>query len=389
MTIRTDRARVTGLLTGALFVFAATPALASTLIVSSGSTPCPGAAYATIQDAVNAAAPHDEVRVCAGTYAEQIVIPAGKDGLVVRSSEPLGAVIQAPAAMTDPGDVVRINAARDVTLEGFTIAGPLPDALFCSLFPRTGVRVNGGGSATIRANRITDIRSETSDLRGCQNGVPILVGSAPEGETGTAVIAQNPIEAYQKTGVLVDNAGSSAFVLGNTVTGDGPNVTIAQNGIQVSNGADAVVNGNWIAGQIYSPSPLASALIVYLPGRVSIVRNNVSDTDYGIVTIDATAPEIRDNKVFACAANGIDLDEETIGTTGALVAGNESHDNTFDGIFVSPASKGNDVRDNRMFADKAFDAEDDSTGDGTAGTANRWLHDHCKTDNHGGLLCEP
>jgi parallel beta-helix repeat protein len=105
------------------------------------------------------------------------------------------------------------------------------------------------------------------------------------------------------------------------------------------------------------------------------------------VTVDATAPEIRDNTVAACTAEGFDIDEETSGTTGALIVGNESHDNGLDGIYVSGSSANNDIRENHMFADRELDARDDSTGHGTAGTANRWRRDRCKTDNRGGLLC--
>ena len=56
-------------------------------------------------------------------------------------------VIKAPLVMTDPGDIVTINGAQNITLRDFTVAGPLPDSLFCSLFLRTGVRVIGGGTS--------------------------------------------------------------------------------------------------------------------------------------------------------------------------------------------------------------------------------------------------
>src|ERR1700723_2499901 len=138
MTTRMDCMRAVGVLAGVAAVFTSASAFAATRKVSGGATHCSGAAYSTIQAAVTAAAEGDEIAVCPGTYAEQLTIPAGKDGLVLRSTERLAAVIVAPATMSDPGDLVRINGARHVTIEGFTIAGPLPDALFCSLFPRAG-----------------------------------------------------------------------------------------------------------------------------------------------------------------------------------------------------------------------------------------------------------
>ncbi len=398
MRISKRHRRASGVVAFGLVVFGAGSASAATLRVGAGgvgargvgagSSPCPGATFSKIQAAIDAAAPGDEIAVCPGTYAEQLVIPAGKSGLVVRSTQPRAAEIEAPATMSDPGDIVRIHAARDVTLEGFTIAGPLPDALFCSLYPRAGVRVDWRSLCHDRDNHITEIRSRSAAYRGCQSGFAILVGSELEEEVGTARVEGNAIDAFQKTGILVDHAGSSAFVVGNQVTGDGPSVTIGQNGIQISYGAVAFVTDNWVSGEIYAPSPISAAILLYLPGRTSLLGNHVSDADYGIFTADAPAPQIEGNEVFACTADGIALDEETSGTTGARVEGNEAHDNGLDGIYVSRMSSQSVVRENRMFADGELDARDDSSGHGTAGTANTWVANHCKTDNHGGLLCE-
>jgi parallel beta-helix repeat protein len=369
--------------------FAATSSSAATLLVSDGGTPCPGATYTTIQGAVDAAAPRDTIAVCRGTYAEQVTIPAGKDGIFLRSTEPLAAIIEAPAVMSDPGDIVQITAARDVTLEGFTVAGPLPNALFCSAFPRTGVRVAGGGSATLRFNHFTQIRSADPSLRGCQNGMAIVVGGRADGEVGSAFIVGNTIDEYQKDGVLVGNAGSSAIVLENLVIGDGPNGQIAQNGIEIGTGADGVVAWNRVSGQVYAPSPLASGLIFNAPGHIEATGNRVEKADYGIVALDVAGALISGNAVSTCRANGIDLDEVTTGTSGTALFGNDAYDNGIDGIFVSARSVGNHVRENRMRGNARLDAEDSSTGNGTAGTGNAWVENHCKTDNHGGHLCEP
>src|SRR5437588_12287845 len=59
-------------------------------------TSCSQPGYNRIQDAVNAATAGDLINVCPGTYREQVVIPAGKDSLTLRSVVPLAAVIQAP-----------------------------------------------------------------------------------------------------------------------------------------------------------------------------------------------------------------------------------------------------------------------------------------------------
>src|SRR3954471_22307197 len=125
----------------------------------------------TIQGAINAASPGDNIAVCPGTYNEAPRIPATKDDLTLYSTKPLQAVIKAPqpGPLPDKGDLIHIQGADDVSILGFTISGPLPDAEFCSTFVRAGIRVGDGGSATIAGNRITEIRSTSPALRGCQN----------------------------------------------------------------------------------------------------------------------------------------------------------------------------------------------------------------------------
>jgi len=87
------------------------------------------------------------------------------------------AVIKAPAVMLGPTkSIMRVNGATGVTILAFTITGPGGgpcDAL------EYGVRVDGGGSADILGNHITQIRDEP--FSGCQNGVAIRVGRQFEG----------------------------------------------------------------------------------------------------------------------------------------------------------------------------------------------------------------
>ena len=74
----------------------------------------------------------------------------------------------------------------------------------------------------------------------------------------------------------------------------------------------------------------------------------------------------------------IDLDSST---------GNTIYDNASgDGIRLDGNSTGNSVTYNTMLNNSQFDAEDLSTGSGTAGTANTWLHNTEHHDNHGGGL---
>lgn len=341
---------------------------------------CRNAQYTSIQAAVNAATPGTEITVCAGTYVEQVTIPAGKNNITLRSEKPLAAIIKAPAVMVNPKAIVRVAGAQGVTIRAFTITGPgggTCDSL------EYGVRVDMGGSATIRDNHITEIRD--NPLGGCQNGIAVQVGRASEGQTGSASIQKNLIDNYQKGGIVVSNAGSSADIKDNDVTGIGPTATIAQNGIQVSAGATASVSHNEVSQNIYSPQTVVSTgILLFEPGNVTVDHNNVFSNDVNIYAFNSANPVIQHNSVSGGTYDGIDL---TDGTTGANVSHNSSDNNAFDGIYVDSASTNNSITYNRLHGNGGFDAEDQSVGTRSCGTANTWEHNHCDTDNHSGCLC--
>ena len=358
----------------ALLLFGAQTAAAKVIVVDDNGADCRKPDFNTIQAAVNAAAPGDTIKVCAGTYTEQVTIPASKNGLTLRSHVPLAAVIKAPPVMTDPKAVVRVSGAQDVTIDAFTITGPgggTCDSL------RYGVRVDGGGEAAITHNHITEIRD--NPFGGCQNGNAIQVGRQFEGQTGTATITKNKIDRYQKSGVVVDNAGSSAEIRDNEITGVGPTATIAQNGIQISRGAAADVRGNEISQNLFSPQTFASAgiLTFQINGGVQIEHNVVSDNDESLYLTDSAALVVRHNKVSRSTFDGIGLD----GVTDSTIAYNFSEGGGFDGIWVGSNSTNNFITNNQMEANADHDAHDDSVGPRTGGTANTWEKNHCGSPN--------
>ena len=341
---------------------------------------CKNAQYATIQTAVNAAAPGTEIVVCAGTYVEQVIILTGKDNLTLRSDKPLTAIIRAPPVLTGGKAIVDVAGAHNVTIRGFTIMGP--GGAGCDSI-RYGIRVDTGGSATISDNHVTEIHD--NPFSGCQNGIGIDVGRLEEGQTGSAIIQKNLIDNYQKNGVLVSNTGSSADVGDNDIKGVGPTAIIAQNGIQVAAGATANVQHNDVSQNIYTPQTVVSTgILLFGPGNVTVDHNEASSNDVNIFAFLSTSPVvITHNKVSGGLFDGIDV----VGTTGADVSHNTSLNNAMDGIFVDDTSSGNSITHNKMNGNGLYDAEDDSTGGGTCGTANSWDHNDCSSDNLGGCLC--
>src|SRR5713101_6313947 len=97
--------------------------------------------------------------------------------------------------------------------------------------------VNDGTSVTVEGASIHNIGNTPFD--GTQHGVGVYFTNG-----GSGVIDGNTVWAYQKGGIVVNGEGTTASVTNNAVSGLGPVVVIAQNGIQVARGAVATVRGN-------------------------------------------------------------------------------------------------------------------------------------------------
>jgi parallel beta-helix repeat protein len=344
---------------------------------------------------VDAADPGDTIKVAAGFYDEQVTIPDDKDGLTIRSDRPYLAVIQARETMTGSKAIVLIDGASRVTLRGFTITGPSPDVDF-------GVQVTNGGSATIRDNLITGIRGD--ELSGAQTGIGVVVGGS-DGATGTADLFKNTITDYQKGGVIVANEGSRATIRDNTIVGAGPTDLVAQNGIQVSDGARAVIAGNDITNHVYTGEDAEAAGIVTADAGTLVISDNIiAGNQDGILVEGGSSVSIFGNKVTDSALDGIVLNEVTgavvlnnrvtgsgrdgifvVDTFNAVFVGNKVRDNERDGLHVEGTSKNLAIFGNQLRGNTRFDAFDDTIGNGTAGTANLWFGNSIGTKSRPGL----
>ena len=204
-----------------------------------------------IQSGVDTAQAGDTVLVKAGTYVEQVTVAKSLDlvGESGASSTFIKAPSTIPVASNPDSVIVKITgAAVSVDFSGFTVTGPGPSGCGSIGF---GIFVRDDAHAYIHDNKIVDIRD--NPFSGCQNGVGIQVGRSALSTNGTADIENNTITGYQKNGITVSGGTSDATITGNTVTGAGPTATIGQNGIQISSGATAEINGNTVSGHSYTP----------------------------------------------------------------------------------------------------------------------------------------
>jgi Right handed beta helix region len=158
-------------------------------------------------------------------------------------------------------------------------------ATVCDAFPASlaGIRLDGA-SGTITATTVTGLQ-QGSVGDGCQEGNAIEVRNTDGGPTPAVSVTGNTARSYQKTGVLVKGA-VSAVVTGNTITGYGPVDFIAQNGIQVSFGATALVADNTISDNFYTPKSVeACGLLIYQAGGVKVDKNTFSGNEKNLCNI--------------------------------------------------------------------------------------------------------
>jgi hypothetical protein len=126
---------------------------------------------------------------------------------------------------------------------GVTISATVHDADKFGIY-------NDGGDVGISGSAVTKTGNHTAgvfDPNGVQTGLGVLFDPGSTGSIEGSIISE-----YQKGGIVVNGAGTSASLIGNTVTGLGPVNFIAQNGIQVSRGAIADLTENEVSGNIYT-----------------------------------------------------------------------------------------------------------------------------------------
>ena len=396
---------------------------------------CPPTPYTTIQAGVNASGSGDTVKVCPGTYLEQVQISGHlHDGLKLESVKPLQAVIQWPTVETSH-QLVTVNGADGVSIRGFTITGPFTSG-GCSIDRHEGVQFENEKNGRLDYNHITLIRDIDPLLWGCQQGDAVAIGRRLDlpfpplaANPGSARVDHNLIDKCQKNGTQAVNKNSAAQIDHNVITASTEpalQAVIASNGVSVFRNAAATVDHNVISKNKFTPSALSTGIILdeAPPGSSRIDHNRVFDNDFGIEADTETNLEISHNDVFqnlgdaitvcgdvtqgcgpatdiAVRANDVE-NNGSRGGTGVLLLGasdnllkanqvkgnGQSGPDTTDGIRLDSNSKGNEVLNNQLQGNVTHDCHDDSTGTGTGGTANTWQGNQGQTQNRPGL-CEP
>jgi len=252
--------------------------------------------------------------VAAALYAPQAALaactPTGFNittGYGSTSGDDGNPVVNMTAAMVNPG-----NVSGDVNASGCDIGvyfGPGQHGQVSHANVR-GAKyhgiVNNGANVDIEDSSISDIGDLTS---GVSRGYGIFVYGGAGRASGD--IHGNTVWRYQKNGIVVAGQHADANVESNWVIGQGQTPRIAQNGIEVIDGADAQVTGNVVTGDAYTGGGSgvppgenqAAGILIYggecYPGvptalvtGIRIEHNVVTNSDIGVELTNCASPGV-------------------------------------------------------------------------------------------------
>jgi hypothetical protein len=280
----------------------ASGAAAATLCVNPAGS---GGCYATIQAAVTAAAPLDKVAVAAGTYYENVIVPAGKDGLLINGVSRTLTVLDADN-YTDRGITTHTGAgiqilAANVTVRNLTIRNG----------QAAGIDVEAPGAVVFGVN------CTGQDLAG------VYVGSA------NAYNVLVTLSEIHNTALGVFSAGFGTLVKNNLITNTVFGLDL------IGDGAQAVSN-----------KVLNSAGVgILIAGDGAVAQTN--DVRYGGVGIQTTGsfPTVRLNRV---SGQLVGIESSCTNCFGGSVSSNLISDAGGPGLVASSDSAGLTVQFNSI-----------------------------------------
>ena len=156
-----------------------------------------------------------------------------------------------------------------------------------------------------------------------------------------------------------------------------------------------LVEGNHVGNATASFGDAGSA--IYIGGGsdvggngsngVSLIGNTINSDHFAGIAIRGSADNvlIRGNNIRN-TTRGVDVNSDAVGSS--LVEWNVIHNAGDFGIYLRGVTSENEVTDNHVAGSGSFDCRDESSGPGTAGTANDWLRNVGATSSPVGL-CHP
>jgi hypothetical protein len=284
------------------------------------STACVAAAYTSISAALTASHAGDILNVCPGIYPEalDITIPVTVKGIQDGNSYAIVLIPTAGISTTDLYDSSAVNATvlvddvGNVTLDHLIVDGSQDSADLLSEncgIDNVGVYFrNSSGTLSNSEVRNTGLRGG-GVLTGCQEGLGVYMESG-DARFVNVKLTGNSIHDYDKDGVDSYGLGSNCLTAtGNVVTGSGPTMITAQNGIEVDTGS-ATLDGNTVSDNNYvvpqgGTAYGATNILVFTNGFKA--ENNTSTDSNGDFYIDGSYATVTYN-AMSKSVNGDHVD---------------------------------------------------------------------------------
>ncbi|NDQ56792.1 MAG: hypothetical protein GZ088_06925 [Acidipila sp.] len=259
------------------------------LVVDDDKVQCPAATFTSIQAAINAASPGDLIRVCPGTYREQLSINKslsieGDNGAIVLPSNMLPNT--ASPSGTPIAAAILVKNSANVEIDGLIVDSDNNGITGCA--PTLMGILYQNASGTIEHNAVRNTKLHTARLIGCQSGGAIVVQSLGGG-TSKVSINDNSVHNYQKNGITGNELGTEVTITKNVVTGLGSVIGAAQNGIQIGYGGKGEVLGNTVTDNVWSPCVSitncvysAAGILIFESDDVRVENNSVATNQIGV-----------------------------------------------------------------------------------------------------------
>jgi nitrous oxidase accessory protein NosD len=354
--------------------------------VSVGSCSVPGTVhFTTIQAAVNAAPAGSTIKVCPGTYPEQVIISKALTITAVSGAPtivpPAGGLVANASSYSSGNPIAAqvkvIDATGPVNITKLTVDGAGNGIAGCAPNIIGFLYQNSSGKLTSVVARNQKL---AAGLEGCQSGVGIFVQSDRIGGVSNVTVISSSVHDFQKTGIAGNEVGTTLTATTNVVIGQGPTTGAAENGIQIGFGATGAVTGNKVIDNIWAPDTSsdpgdgAAGILIYGASPTTVTSNIVGNTQFGIAVVSdpsfladtstvtkntvmgtrifdgidicSNSNTVQNNTVYASQEAGIHLDASCVGTGNNNLVTNNTITEACAGILNDPGTNNNTTAPN-------------------------------------------